>query len=217
MQLTLTKSIQDALVTALVNQPEFSPACQREAESAVKASLNEDYGISLALLRELATFLGNKHPGRVWFHELVRGSSVYIEPKPEEDPEVREEILIKEAREVFLDRLRQEQQNREYAAMVSSVVGSENERFAIGLQANELKQVQGHIVTIFNIGLSVAAVFTAVYMGSRTMTDDVGIRVLLSLAGAFIIAIVETVLYIGYAQRVLAPPKKSKSKSKSIQ
>ena len=111
MQLTLTKSIQDALVTALVNQPEFSPACQREAESAVKASLNEDYGISLALLRELATFLGNKHPGntslyisypishavstgRVWFHELVRGSSVYIEPKPEEDPEVREEILV---------------------------------------------------------------------------------------------------------------------------
>lgn len=59
--------------------------------------------------------------------------------------------------------------------MVSSVVGSENERFAFGLHANELKQVQGHIVTILNIGLSVAAVFTAVYMGSRTMTDDVGI------------------------------------------
>lgn len=76
---------------------------------------------------------------------------------------------------MFLDRLRQEQQNREYAAMVSSVVGSENERFAFGIQANELKQVQGHIVTIFNIGLSVAAVFTAVYMGSRTMTDDIGI------------------------------------------
>lgn len=82
---------------------------------------------------------------------------------------------VKEAREAFLDRLRQEQQNREYAAMVSSVVGSENERFAFGLQANEFKQVQGHIVTILNIGLSVAAVFTAVYMGSRTMTDDVGI------------------------------------------
>ncbi|KAJ8655094.1 hypothetical protein O0I10_009301 [Lichtheimia ornata] len=205
MQLILTKSIQDALDTALVDQPGFSAACQREAETAVKASLNEDYGISLTLLRELATFLGKKHPGRVWFHELVRGSGVYIEPKPEEDPEV------KEAREVFLDRLRQEQQNREYAAMVSSVVGSENERFAFGLHANELKQVQGHIVTILNIGLSVAAVFTAVYMGSRTMTDDVGIRVLLSLAGALIIAIVETVLYIGYAQRVLAPPKKSKS------
>lgn len=76
---------------------------------------------------------------------------------------------------MFLDRLRQEQQNREYAAMVSSVVASENERFAFGIQANELKQVQGHIVTIFNIGLSVAAVFTAVYMGSRTMTDDIGI------------------------------------------
>lgn len=31
--------------------------------------------------------------GRVWFHELVRGSSVYIEPKLEdEDPEVRERI-----------------------------------------------------------------------------------------------------------------------------
>lgn len=66
MQLTLTKSIQDALVTALCNQPDFSPACQREAESAVKASLNEDYGISLALLRELATFLGKKQPGNTY-------------------------------------------------------------------------------------------------------------------------------------------------------
>lgn len=66
MQLTLTKSIQDALVTALCNQPDFSPACQREAETAVKASLNEDYGISLALLRELATFLGKKQPGNIY-------------------------------------------------------------------------------------------------------------------------------------------------------
>lgn len=64
MQLILTKTIQDALDTALIDQPGFSAACQREAETAVKASLNEDYGISLTLLRELATFLGKKHPGK---------------------------------------------------------------------------------------------------------------------------------------------------------
>ena len=59
--------------------------------------------------------------------------------------------------------------------MVSSVVTSESEKYAFRIRPGELKQIQGHIVTIVNIGVSMVAVFTAIYMGSRTMTDELGI------------------------------------------
>ncbi|KAI9317015.1 endoplasmic reticulum-based factor for assembly of V-ATPase-domain-containing protein [Dichotomocladium elegans] len=121
---------------------------------------------------------------------------------------------VKATREAIMQRIRDEQQNREYAAMVSSVVTSESERFSLGFKPDEVKEIKSHIATIFNIGFSAAAVFTAVYVASRTMTDDPGIRMLLSLAGAILIVAVEATLYISYAQRATAPPKKKSSKSK---
>ncbi|KAI9490190.1 hypothetical protein BDB00DRAFT_875517 [Zychaea mexicana] len=169
MQLTLTKSMQELFRTAL-QDPNFCPTFRKEAQIAVDASLDQKNGVSLSLLRESCNFVSELQPGRVWFHELVRGTSVYIEPKPEEDPEVKAE------REARLQKLRDEQSNREYASMVSSVITSENEKYAFGVRPGELKQIQGHIVTILNIGLSMVAVFTAIYMGSRTMTNELGIE-----------------------------------------
>ncbi|KAI8139660.1 endoplasmic reticulum-based factor for assembly of V-ATPase-domain-containing protein [Fennellomyces sp. T-0311] len=207
MLLTLTKPMQDLLKSAL-EDPDFCPKFRDEAQIAVEASLDQKNGVSLGLLRESCSYLSKQQPalGQVWFHELVRGTSVYIEPKPEEDPEIKAE------REAALEKLRFEQSNREYADMVASVITSENQKYALGVKPGELKQIQGHIVTILNIGLSMAAVFTAIYMGSRTMTNELGVRILLSLAGAILIALVETALYLRYAERVLAPPKKTKSK-----
>ncbi|KAI9277250.1 endoplasmic reticulum-based factor for assembly of V-ATPase-domain-containing protein [Phascolomyces articulosus] len=209
MQLTLTKPMQELFQSAL-EDPNFCPKFRKEAQIAAKASLDHKNGVSLGLLRESCNFLSKQQPGRVWFHELVKGTSVFIEPKPEEDPEVKAE------REARLKKLKDEQSNREYASMVASVITSENEKYAFSIRPGELKQIQGHIVTIVNIGLSMVAVFTAIYMGSRTMTNELGVRIILSLGGAIGIAIVETTLYIIYVQRVLTPPPpKKESKSKS--
>ncbi|KAG2224095.1 hypothetical protein INT45_004976 [Circinella minor] len=207
MQLTLTKPMQELFKSVLAD-PNFCPKFRKEAQIAANASLDQKkQGVSLSLLRESCTFFSEQQLGRVWFHELVKGTSVYIEPKPEEDPEV------KAAREAKLQKLRDEQNNREYASMVASVITSENEKYAFRIQPGELKQIKGHIVTILNIGVSMVAVFTAIYMGSRTMTNELGIRIMLSLAGAIGIAIVETGLYLIYAQRVLTPPPQSKKES----
>lgn len=71
-----------------------------------------------------------------------------------------------------MDRLRAEQQEREYTAMVSSAVRPSNEAY---FRPDDIKEMKSHLVTIANIGFSMAAVYVAVYMASRTMLDDLGL------------------------------------------
>lgn len=124
---------------------------------------------------------------RVWFHELVRGSSVYVEPKPEEDLEVTPAFLRivratrslfvaqeKAAREALMEQFRVEQQEKEYVDMVRSVVTSENDKFVLGIRPDDIRETKGHLAAIVNILVSMAAVAFAVYMATRTMTPDVG-------------------------------------------
>ncbi|CAO3598597.1 unnamed protein product [Absidia cylindrospora] len=138
-------------------------------------------------------------------HELVQGSGVYIEPKK---PKLKDPAF-----EAYMDKLRAEQQEREYAAMISSAVRPENENY---FRSDDIKEAKSHLVTIANIGFSMAAVYVAVYMASRTMLDDIGLRVLLSLAGAFGIGIVETILYVKYTHLFVSKPKKATKKAKKL-
>jgi hypothetical protein len=61
---------------------------------------------------------------------------------------------------------------------------------------SEWNEVKGSITAIFNILFSAIAVFTAVYYISYQLTDDFGLRILVGLLGAFIIAGAETFLYV---------------------
>jgi hypothetical protein len=74
-----------------------------------------------------------------------------------------------------MDKLRAQQQEREYNNMVSSVVTSEDQKFNLGIQPDELREVKSHIATIFNILFSMAAVYMAVYKASKSIVDDIGI------------------------------------------
>lgn len=79
---------------------------------------------------------------------------------------------MKAAREALLEKFRIEQQNREYAEMVSSALTPQDQWMAF--RPGELKEVQTHVITIVNILFSMVAVSVAIYLGSRTMTQDIG-------------------------------------------
>ncbi|KAL0083017.1 endoplasmic reticulum-based factor for assembly of V-ATPase-domain-containing protein [Phycomyces blakesleeanus] len=209
MQLTLTTRIQDALRLALAD-PSFNIRSKEEAKSAVDASLDVTMGISFTLLQELAQFLSHTKDsnGRIWLHELIQGAGVYHEPKPVEPKD-----LVFQA---YLEQLRKDQAEREYARMVSSVVTSEQDKNMFRIRPDELKEVKGHVTTIVNIAFSMVAVYVAVFVASKTMTEDLGVRVLLSFAGAIGIGAVETILYVRYASKVLSPPKKKTMKKNSL-
>ncbi|KAI8339250.1 endoplasmic reticulum-based factor for assembly of V-ATPase-domain-containing protein [Chlamydoabsidia padenii] len=210
MDLILTKTIQDT-IKSLLDDSDFYTSERKEAKRISNVSLQADddsqqqpsFGVSYTLIRDVSQYLNTKpvKKGLPSVHELLQGSGVYFEPKKpkEKNPEF----------EAYMDRLRAEQQEREYAAMVSSAVQPTHETY---FRPDDIKEMKSHLVTIANIGFSMVAVYVAVYMASRTMLNDLGLRVLLSLAGAFAIGIVETILYVNYTH--LFTSKKSPKKLK---
>lgn len=74
-----------------------------------------------------------------------------------------------------MDKLRAEQQERDYNKMVSGVITSEDQKFNLGIKPDELKEVKSHIATIFNILFSMIAVYVAVYKVSQSMFNDLGL------------------------------------------
>ncbi|KAF7721128.1 hypothetical protein EC973_005375 [Apophysomyces ossiformis] len=163
MQLLLTKKIQIAINNALKYRG-LEPS--DEAKAAVQASLeDEPLGVSLTLVQQTVETLA-KTPDKVWLHDLMHGSGVYVEPKPKppRNPALDE----------YLEKLRADKMEMEYNRMISSVLPGQNDMFRI--RPDDLKEIKSHVVTIFNIIFSMVAVFVAVYTASKTMTHDVGLH-----------------------------------------
>ncbi|CAO3617154.1 unnamed protein product [Cunninghamella blakesleeana] len=205
MDLVLTQTIQDT-IQYVVKEDSFKTNEKEELERILAISLKEEkepIKVSWALLQDVSTFLMklpySKDKPKV--HEIMKGTSVYIEPKIVEprDPEY----------DAYMEKLRAEQQERDYENMVSNVVATTH-NIAI-FSTKDMKEAKGHIATIINILFSMIAVYVAVYMASRTMMEDIGLRVLLSMAGAFSIGITEVFLYVSYTNK-----SKSKKLKKSI-
>ncbi|CAO3681461.1 unnamed protein product [Rhizopus stolonifer] len=199
MKLILTKRMQECIKLTLKNN-NTTNEYTKEAEEVAEYDMSETkkYPISLNLLK----FTCGKENKRI--HELMKGSGVYIEPKPvkPKNPEF----------EAYLEKLRTQQKEREYNEMVASAITSKDQKFNLGIQPDEIKEVKSHIVTIFNIGFSMAAVFAAVYKAAQTIVDDYGLQILLGLSGAFIIGIVEGLLYTKYAFESTRDKRKKKEK-----
>ncbi|CAO3610291.1 unnamed protein product [Mucor fragilis] len=198
MNLRLTESIHTAVKKALV-APEFSEKYKEEAEkiSHLESVPKEPYPVSTDLLEYVAKRLD------IYFHELIAGSGLYFAPK---------EVVPQDPKFLaYLDKLRAEQQERDYNKMVSGVITSEDQKFNLGIKPDELKEVKSHIATIFNILFSMVAVYVAVYKVSQSMFNDLGLQVLTGLAGAFFIGTVEVILYTKYAYAATSEKKKTKN------
>lgn len=79
--------------------------------------------------------------------------------------------------------------------MVQGVLPHENETIA------DVRSINQQLAAILNVFFSVAAVATAVYWVSATITSDIAIRVLLSLTGALIILLAEVWFFVRYENR----------------
>jgi hypothetical protein len=74
-----------------------------------------------------------------------------------------------------LDKISADNQNKEYAQMVKSVVGSEKDKLAFNIPHDEMQEIRGHIAAIVNVLFSIIACFGAFYKMSGVLTSDNGI------------------------------------------
>ncbi|KAK9478050.1 endoplasmic reticulum-based factor for assembly of V-ATPase-domain-containing protein [Lipomyces japonicus] len=145
--------------------------------------------ISHNTLCQISVALSKKDEGYDLIN-LLKGSSVYVPPKPEKkkDPEY----------EARMNQLRVRLQEQEYQDMIASTVPELSTSFLEPFETKEFKQ---QISVIINVLFSVISVgFAAWTWGGASL--NTGKRLLLSLFAAVVVLIAEVVLYMGYLQRV---------------
>ncbi|ORX48508.1 hypothetical protein DM01DRAFT_1409799 [Hesseltinella vesiculosa] len=208
MELVLTPTIQQSLVDALKDDA-WTTKQGKEARQLASLDLDsaQPVGISWPLLQDLATHL-KAHPAGTHFHEILQGAQVYHPPKPEKekDPEF----------EAYMEKLRMQEKERQYNAMIASAVPLHDQNDG-RFNSQDLREVRAHLATIANIGFSMVAIYVAVYMASKALFNDIGLRVLLGMGGAIGIGVVEVILYVNYNVAITkSKEKRNKKKGKKL-
>ncbi|ORX45210.1 hypothetical protein BCR36DRAFT_358677 [Piromyces finnis] len=145
---------------------------------------NEIYPISHRIIKEISDNLVKKYPGeegnKYRFNNLIQSSKMILEsPKPR----VKSTELLK-----ILDQIKREQENKEYQRLTRESFIDDEEEERIG---NIAKVAKKQLTLVFNLLLSIAAGFTAGYYFGKTITSDVGKRVLIGFLVAAIIGVAE--------------------------
>lgn len=151
---------------------------------------------------------------------LTRNLSIYVPPAPKSPPKTKEYLQL-------MEKLRRQEEEKEYMAMIgSSTNGALNNFHSVGgdddielTPGQQVKQVKEQLTTILNIAISVASVAFAIWYWSANYSNwSLALRTLLSIFGALLTVVAETVVYLGYKRRVkeAAVKERKKKEKKSV-
>ncbi|ORY01212.1 hypothetical protein K493DRAFT_347386 [Basidiobolus meristosporus CBS 931.73] len=191
------------------NEAERIAAAEREKANTDPEYANQpviqktstiNFSLAQAISQTLLNASSLQEKKEYYLHELVKSSQVYSEPPK---PRIRSPELI-----AHLEKIKVELANKEYATMVKDVEETDTATFQ--LDTKEWKEMKGQLTAILNIFFTMISVFVAIYWVGYTVTNDIGMKVLLGLAGALIVGIAEAWLYISYSNRSKNSAKKQK-------
>jgi hypothetical protein len=134
---------------------------------------------------------------------LLLGTHVYVAPPPSK-PEPSPQYVA------LMDRLRKEQEQREYAALISKQAVEEIEVQADGGEDDISPSL------VLNILLSVVMCAATMLYLTRWWHND-GIRVLVSLGTGFVVGIAEVTVYAAYLRNVRVSREKERAKREKKQ
>lgn len=127
---------------------------------------------------------------------LLRGAYVYV-PPPVPKPQPSAEYVA------LMDRLHKEQEQRQYAALVSKRAADQ------GSREEEKDDVSPSLV--LNILLSVVMCAVAMFYLTRWWPND-GLRVMVSLSTGIVVGVAEVTVYAAYLRKVKISKRKERSK-----
>jgi hypothetical protein len=147
----------------------------------------------LSIPHEKLIHIANSLGGEYRLSKLVKGTNVYIPPKPEPAPKSKEYVEM-------MKRLEVEYHEREYKRMVDIVpLPDGSDDITPGMM---IKQTREQISAIANVVISVASVAWAMWYWSGSSGYSDSTRTLLSVFGGLGILVAETVVYLGYKNKI---------------
>ncbi|OAP65315.1 hypothetical protein AYL99_01287 [Fonsecaea erecta] len=139
----------------------------------------------------------------ITLNSLLRGTRIYVPPPPPKPQPSPEYVAL-------MAKLRREQEQREYAALVSSSVSSS---FDTGRE-DEDDDISPSLV--LNIFLSIILCAAAIFYLTRWWAND-GLRVLLSLATGVVVGVAEVGVYAAYLRKVkMSRDKERRKKERKV-
>lgn len=124
----------------------------------------------------------SSRPERI--HELLTESQIIL---PKYEPPPRSPEL-----EARIQRLRFEQENREYKNMTKSVDPTlQRENLGLGEIGQDIRTVNQHIISGMQYLLSVVGTFFAIFIAAGMATSDYGVRALVASISAVIVGFAE--------------------------
>lgn len=129
---------------------------------------------------------------------LIKGSRLHYTLQPQQRPPRSKEL------ESRLQGIQNELDNQAYLEMTkgvqkgcstdpSKIISSEQSGDSLG---QELRAANAQLSAAINVFLSMAAVFTAAFYFGDQVTNDTGLKVLLALAGAWVVGIAEGYFFL---------------------
>ncbi|KAJ3113991.1 hypothetical protein HK100_001827 [Physocladia obscura] len=154
---------------------------------APKVSDDRPYQISHVLVCKLSKYLVTVvdcGENEDWtFESLTRGSKMILNsPKP---------LLKSDKLQKILAAAKIQSENAEYLRMTKDVVPKTSMTQLMRQERSEYKTTVGMFSAIFNVFLSMVAVFMAIFWVGHTVFDDVGLKTLLALFFALVAGVAE--------------------------
>ncbi|XP_071789736.1 transmembrane protein 199-like [Asterias amurensis] len=154
-----------------------------------KENLEEEPVIPFSTLRNLQKYLVKKDgKPTLYLHELLEGSEVFFPPLPK--PQRNPELLAR------LERLKAEQENKEYKEMTRSVNADIFGKSPLAQVGQEVRSVQVQLMGILNILLTVVGAFVFGFMAMYYSGQSVNARVLCGFSLAMIVAVADLYFFI---------------------
>ncbi|XP_038058669.1 transmembrane protein 199-like [Patiria miniata] len=179
----LTERMYDEIDGVLLREDvpeEFQNELRGYAKLRNKENPEETPSIPFSTIRKLHKYLESDGKPGMYLHQLMEGSEVFFPPLPQ--PKRNPELVAR------LERLRAEQANREYQQMTKSVSNNIAGNSPIGNVGQELKSVQGQLMNVFNVFLTIVGAFVFGFMAMYYAGQSLTARVLCGLAVALVVA-----------------------------
>jgi hypothetical protein len=205
-------SMTEATVDVVKQYKTLSPSIKDEIPSL--DSPQNGNPISHAQLIHITKILRGKNID-VHLDQLLKGSTIYQQPKAESKPKSSEY-------EQLMARLRKEDEARKYDRMLNpDSLDNQNTTFAHILNQNNIiaasqdddvtyKEVNRQVSVIFNVLVTIICCGIAIWIAARRWNTPA--RLALAMTGSLIVGIAEVVVYTGYLRRVTEAKAKEKKK-----
>ncbi|XP_070572789.1 transmembrane protein 199-like [Ptychodera flava] len=182
VHVTLSERIKRVIQTLLTDS-DLPDKLRLDLEKYCGSEKDPSESIPFQVVRKCHQQLTKDGTSSLYLHELLEGSEVYFPPLPK--PKRNPELVAR------LERLKAEQQNREYNRMTKAINVKNLQKTSFAEFGAEVRSVKRQVMTVMNSFLTVIGAFVFGYMAASFSHQPVALCVMVGLVLSSIVGLAD--------------------------